>query len=218
MDNNKRETILNKVREFFSSHDIDAEVVEKQPEAEKSEKFETVMLVDGVTEVTIEPAIEVGAAVVLTSEDGTPVPAPAGEYELQDGRVLVVAEEGVLAEIKEAITEEPMSNENPEQADKVKRIIERIESEKIFSAIDELKEVVKFLKEENEALTSKLSEVEDKFSETKQFTKETFETLLGEPSKEPVVKEKSNPLKAFASQESMLENWLNKQNNEKVQF
>lgn len=214
MDNKKRETILNKVKEFFSSNDIDAEIVEKQP-AEEVKKFETVMLVDGVTEVTIEPAVEVGAAVVLTSEDGTPVPAPAGEYELQDGRVLVVAEEGVLGEIKEAISEEPMSNENPEQADKVKRIIERIESEKIFSAIDELKETVKFLKEENEALTSKLSEVEDKFSETKQFTKETFETLLGEPSKEPVVKEKSNPLKAFSSNESLLENWLNKTQNEK---
>lgn len=216
MDNKKRETILNKVREFFSSHDIDAEVVVKTEEAETKEKFETVMLVDGVTEVTIEPAVEVGAAVVLTSEDGTPVPAPAGEYELQDGRVLVVAEEGVLGEIKEAIQEEPMANENPEQADKVKRIIERIESEKIFSAIDELKETVKFLKEENEALTSKLSDVEDEFSKTKQFTKQTFETLLGEPSKEPVVKEKVNPLNAFKTQDGMLEAWLKKQENEKA--
>lgn len=196
MDNKKRESILKKVQEFFSSNDIDAEVVDKSTEVEK---FETVLLVDGVTEVTVEPAVEAGAAIVLTAEDGTPVPAPVGEYELQDGRVLVVAEDGVLAEVKEmeAPEEEPMATDNPDNAEKVKRIIERIETEKQYSKqiqdlqkeLSEFKKAkedeVKFLKEENEALTVS-------FNDLKTFTKETLETLLGEPSKEPVVKKKQS--------------------------
>jgi len=190
MDKQKRETILEKINGFFSSQDIDAEVVIKET-AETSEKFETVLLADGATEVTIEPAIEVGAAIVLTAEDGTPVAAPAGEYELQDGRLIVVAEEGVVAEVREAVAEEePMAQDTPENAEQVKRIIERIEKEKIFEKVEELEsklaakeDEVKFLKEENEALTVS-------FNDLKTFTKETFETLLEEPTKEPVVKEK----------------------------
>ena len=211
MDKEKKETILGKITKFFSDNDIQAEVVEKV------EKFETVMLADGVTEVTIEPAIEMGAAIVLTSEDGTPVAAPVGEYELQDGRVVVVAEEGVVAEVREGeIAEEPMANDNPEQGEKVKRIIERIESEKIFSRVETLeaelaesKELNKFLKEENETLT-------DNFNELKNFSKEMLEEVAGlvgaEPSKEPVKEEKKNPLAAFRQSEDPLKDWLAKQN------
>lgn len=219
MNQEKKQSLLDTVKDFFSKHNIDADVVEKEPTVEvndtdvKSEAFETVLLVDGTTEVTIEPAIEVGAAIVITAEDGTPVAAPIGEYELQDGKIIVVAEDGVVAEVREGeevIEEEPMSEDKPEEPNQVKRIIERIESEKIFSSIEELKETVKFLKEENEALLARLSEVEDSFSKTQDFTKQTFETLLGEPSAEPVVKQE--PLKAFMKEESALENWLNKNN------
>lgn len=191
MDKQKKETLIEKVKEFFSSHDIDADVVTKE---EVSEKFETVLLEDGVTEVTIEPTVEVGAAIVLTAEDGTPVPAPAGEYILQDGRTVMVEEDGVVASVsemsEEAPTEEPMSDDQPEKAEQVKRVIERIEKEKIFSRIEALEETlkskedeVKFLKEENEVLTTN-------FNELKTFTKEVMDELLSEPTKEPVQKEK----------------------------
>jgi len=219
MNQEKKQSLLDTVKDFFSKHNIDADVVEKKETVEvndtdvKSEAFETVLLVDGTTEVTIEPAIEVGAAIVVTVEGSEPVAAPVGEYELQDGRIIVVAEEGVVAEVREGeevIEEEPMSEDKPEEPNQVKRIIERIESEKIFSSIEELKETVKFLKEENETLLSRLSEVEDSFAKTQDFTKQTFETLLGEPSAEPVVKQE--PLKAFMKEESALNNWLNKNN------
>lgn len=185
--------------------------VEKQEEPVEK-KFETALLADGETEVTIEPAVEPGAAMVMNAADGTPVAAPVGEYELQDGRVVVVAEEGIVAEVKNAEeTEEPMANDKPEQADKVKRIIERIESEKIFESIKGLQDEVKFLKEENEALTARFAEVEDSFSETKTFTKETFEQLFAEPSKEPVVKTKK-PLQ-FSKDETFAERWAKKYTN-----
>jgi len=208
MDKDKQETLLDKVREFFTANDVEAEIVEK------TEKFESMLLADEVTEVTIEPSVEVGAAVVITAEDGTPVAAPASEYELQDGRVIVLLEDGVIAEVREAEgeVEEPMAEETPQEADKVKRIIERIESEKIFEKVAELEvslskeaELNKFLKEENETLV-------DQFNELKTFTKETFEALLAEPSKEPV-QEKKNSFKEFSKKsESPLDKWLEKQN------
>ena len=159
----------------------------------KPEKFETATLVDG-SEVTIEPAIEPGAAIVLTAEDGTPVPAPVGEYELQDGRIIVVAEDGVVADVREVVEEEPMGDDTPNNAEQVKRTIERIEKEKIFTRLEELEKTLsekdkelKFHQENNEALT-------EKFTNLESFVKETFETLLEEPSKEPVVK-KVQPIK-----------------------
>ena len=208
MDKNKQETLLDKVREFFTANEVEAEIVEK------TEKFESMLLADGVTEVTIEPAVEVGAAIVIAAEDGTPIAAPASEYELQDGRVVVVAEDGVIAEVREASTdevEEPMADDQPKEADKVKRIIERIESEKIFEKVTELEvslskeaELNKFLKEENETLT-------DNFNELKTFVKDTLETLLAEPSKEPV-KVKDSFKEFSKNSNSPLDKWLEKQN------
>jgi microsomal dipeptidase-like Zn-dependent dipeptidase len=191
MDKQKRETILEKINGFFSSQDIDAEVVIKDQVS--TEKFETVLLADGETEITIEPAIEAGAAAVVTTAEGEPIPAPVGEHQIQDGRVIVITEEGVVAEVREAMgdEEEEMNDEVPEKANEVKRIIERIEKEKIFEKVAELEEKfaqkeeeVKFLKEENETLVAS-------FNDLKTFAKETFEALLEEPSKEPVTKQKN---------------------------
>lgn len=192
--NMTKEELKDKVASFFNKEE-DAKIEEP-----KKEDFESVLLVDGETELTIEPAVEVGAAVVIML-DGEPQPAPVGEHELEDGRVIVIEEAGVIAAINEpevVVEEEPMANEStPEQA-QVKKIIERIESEKIFEKIAELQETVKFLKEENEALkaefTENKDEAKDEFKKLKDFSEEVFKTLLDEPSKEPV-KKQFNPFK-----------------------
>jgi len=192
--NMTKEELKDKVASFFNKEE-DAKIEEP-----KKEGFESVLLVDGETELTIEPAVEVGAAVVIML-DGEPQPAPVGEHELEDGRVIVIEEAGVIAAINEpevVVEEEPMADKStPEQA-QVKKIIERIESEKIFEKIAELEETVKFLKEENEALkaefTENKSEAKDEFKKLKDFSEEVFKTLLDEPSKEPV-KKQFNPFK-----------------------
>ena len=192
--NMTKEELKDKVVSFFNKEE---EVKIEEP---KKEGFESVLLVDGETELTIEPAVEVGAAVVIML-DGEPQPAPVGEHELEDGRVIVIEEAGVIAAINEpevVVEEEPMADKStPEQA-QVKKIIERIESEKIFEKIAELEETVKFLKEENEALkaefTENKDEAKDEFKKLKDFSEEVFKTLLDEPSKEPV-KKQFNPFK-----------------------
>jgi hypothetical protein len=50
-------------------------------------------------------SFEAGQEVFILTDDEK-VALPVGEYELEDGMILVVAEEGLIAEIKEAVEEE----------------------------------------------------------------------------------------------------------------
>lgn len=71
-------------------------------------KFEQMTLENGA--VLEAEVFEAGNEVFVVSGEDR-VPAPVGEHLLSDGRVLVVAEEGVIAEIKEAAAEEEASVE-----------------------------------------------------------------------------------------------------------
>jgi len=70
----------------------------------QTEDKNVTILYDGET-------MEVGGKVWIVAEDGTEVPLPVGNYKLDGGQVLVVAEEGIIAEVK--ATEEAPA---PEQA------------------------------------------------------------------------------------------------------
>ena len=181
--------IFEAVKAYFSEKDIPLDV---KP---VDHKFEDLMLADGATKVTIEPAVEVGAAIVMYDAEGNPVPAPIGSYELQDGRVIVVEADGVIASITEASPEgEEMSDDKTPDAqtsDVAKRLIERIEK------VTEFEKVIADLKTENESQKKEIEffhketeELKTQFSELKEFSKKTLEeikTMLGkEESKEPV--------------------------------
>lgn len=84
-------------------------------------KCEQMMLVDGVTTIEadmFEPDFEVYVVV----PDGENQPLPAGEYEVQDGRMLTVVEDGVIASIEmppaseEQAPEEQATPETPVEA------------------------------------------------------------------------------------------------------
>ena len=124
-------------------------------------KLEQMKLQDGVTVIEAD-VFESGQPVfVVNGEDKIPI--PAGDYILEDGRLLVVAQEGVISEIKESSTEEAvaeeqeMENETPAQATPTaKKTIESIVKETHFSEEDPEKESLKAeilaLKSELEAL------------------------------------------------------------------
>lgn len=126
-------------------------------------KLEVMKLSDGVSMLEAE-SFESGQPVFILTEDEQRIALPVGEYELEDGRILVVVEEGVIAEIKEVSEEEEMP-EAPEQevpteaseveaseesAPQAKKIVESIVKESFFSEIEALKK-------ENEELKAKLS-------------------------------------------------------------
>lgn len=91
------ESIANAIKEGFEA------VLNKQSEAVVVEMAQ-MKLIDGVTILEAD-AFEAGQAVFVVAENGEKVPAPIGEHELEDGKILVITEEGIIAEIKEKVVE-----------------------------------------------------------------------------------------------------------------
>ncbi len=122
-------------------------------------KLATMKLSDGMTILEAE-VFEAGAEVFIVAEDQK-IALPVGEYELEDSKMLVVIEEGIIAEIKDAVVEEEMPMEEPEAEVEVeveaeaaapkdiKKTVESIVKETFFSEMEALKI-------ENEELKAKL--------------------------------------------------------------
>ena len=86
-------------------------------------KLETMMLSDGVSMLEAD-AFEAGQPVFILTEDEQRIPLPVGEYELEDMRILVVIEEGVIAEVREAAeVEEALNSLTDAKALKVEKIV-----------------------------------------------------------------------------------------------
>lgn len=124
-------------------------------------KLAQMTLADGITVIEaeeFEPEYSVG----IVTPDGV-VPMPVGEYELQDGTMVVVEVEGVIASIKpkgeeEEVEEAPEVEAAPEavvepemeaapSAPQPKRIVESVSKESFFEAqVAELKAEIEALK------------------------------------------------------------------------
>lgn len=134
---------------------------------------------DGITIVEAEefaPDFSVG----IVTADGV-VPMPIGEYTLEDGKVLVVAVEGIIAEVKDAMPEEPAQEAPVEvnveaevapQAPQAKRVVESVSKETFFAEIEKLRTELSLqinevkaesasIKSEKEALEVKLNSNEE---------------------------------------------------------
>ena len=144
---------------------------------EKEVKLAQEVLEDGA--VLEADSFEAGQAVSIVNEDER-ISLPVGEYELPEDRILVVQEEGIIAEIKtkeveeeapemEQVKEEaPMMSEEP--AKEIKKTVESIVKETFFSEIEELKK-------ENEELKAKLTEL----SKVEEVKEEVVELKEEEP-------------------------------------
>jgi len=125
--------------------------------------LETMKLDDNITVIEAE-SFEAGNEVVVVTEDEQKIPLPVGSYNLEDGRVLVVAEEGIIAEVKEKeeeapevevevevpAEEAPMEEEmSTEPTQTIKKTIESVVKETFFAEMEALKK-------ENQELKAKL--------------------------------------------------------------
>lgn len=159
--------------------------MEKQEEVVKLAEQ---MKLDNGTIIEVD-ALEAGASVAIVNEDER-IPLPKGEYKLEDGRVLVATEDGVLSEVKEMEAEKeeekemkeveeeaPMMSEEPVK--EAKKVVESTVKETYFEEIEKLKA-------ENEELKAKITEL-SKVEEVKEEVKEEVE-LSEEPK--PI---KANP-------------------------
>lgn len=121
-------------------------------------KLATMKLSDGMTILEAD-LFEAGNEVFVVAEDQK-IALPVGEYELEDGKVLVVVEEGIISEIKEmeAEVEEEVQPEPEAEVEveaeaeaprDIKKTVESIVKETFFSEMEALKL-------ENEELKAKL--------------------------------------------------------------
>ena len=126
-------------------------------------KLAQMKLKDGVTILEAD-AFEMDNAVFIVNGEER-IPMPVGEYELEDGMILVVSVEGIIAEIKEPVAE---VEEAPEAEVEVeveaqataatpKRIVESVSKEMFFAEIEKLRTEIAELKSVKEVVKEELS-------------------------------------------------------------
>ena len=119
-------------------------------------KLEQMKLENGA--VLEAEAFEVGAEIFVVADEER-VAVPVGEYVTADGMTIVVAEEGIIAEIKEAGAEEEAPVEEEAQVEEEvveedlsteaatpKKVIESVSKETFFSEIEKLRTEINELK------------------------------------------------------------------------
>lgn len=99
-------------------------------------------------------AFEAGAEIFIVNEEDR-IAVPMGEYMLEDGKVLIIAEDGIIGEIKDAEEEAPAEEAAPEAEVEVeaeaetstpKKVVESITKEMFFSEIEKLRNEIAELK------------------------------------------------------------------------
>ena len=133
---------------------------QETPEVQEEVKVEmaTMKLAGGV--VVEAESFEAGENVFLLGEDDEKVAAPVGEHELEDGRILVIVEEGVIAEIREAgeeVAEEVVEEEATEEVMEEQEMA-YVTKEEFGAAIDELKEMIAGMMPKEEQSADEVSE------------------------------------------------------------
>ena len=157
---------LNKIKVLLGMEEtpqVDEATPQELEEAKEQLKFEEATLEDGT--VISADAFEVGNAVFIVVEEDQQ-PLPVGEYALADGSLLVVEEEGVIADIKaadEEVEEEVVEEEVVEQSsdDSKEAIIQAIGvMENLLQEFNALKEEFASIKEEAKENAVKVEEFE----------------------------------------------------------
>jgi hypothetical protein len=135
----KANEILNKIKNI---------VGEKVELSEEKIEMAEITLENGT--VLVAESFEAGKSVFIKTEDEQ-IALPIGEYELEEGKILVVTEEGLIDSIKEAaeeaVEEEELSEESKEVKEteleeEEKKEMEYVTKEEFTSAVDEIKAMI----------------------------------------------------------------------------
>ena len=109
-------------------------------------------------------AFESGKEIFILTDDEK-VAVPVGEYQMEDGQILVVEEEGLIAEIKKAEAKEEEEVEASEEVSEELETEEEVEAE--YATKEELAEVRSLVEEIKQMIEKKeeMSEVEEQVKE-----------------------------------------------------
>ena len=132
-------------------------------------KLESMKLENGTT-IEAE-AFEANQEVFIITEEEEKIALPIGEYTLEDGRILVVAEEGIIAEVREGgeAEEEAPAQEEVEEVEQAeeepKEEMSYATKEELSAAVEEMKAMIEEIKammspKEEEEMAEEVKEVE----------------------------------------------------------
>ena len=141
-------------------------------------KLESMKLENGTT-IEAE-AFEPNQEVFIITEEEEKIALPIGEYTLEDGRMLVVAEEGIIAEVRteeEAPAEEPQAEEATEEVEAEEQEMAYATKEELSAAMDELKGMI-------EEIKAMMSPKEEEMSE--EVVAEEVDLSADEPATKPI--------------------------------
>ena len=136
-------------------------------------KLEQMKLIDGNTVIEAD-SFEPGASVMIVVPEGEPVPLEVGKYELEDGRLLVVEEKGMIASIEEMPKEETEEEEMPVEADVTPEV-----------EVKQPKKVVQITEQHFAEMEAKIAELETKLASMTPEVVEEQPTDVIEFSAEP---------------------------------
>lgn len=178
----KSEKLTNIWKLIFGEEKV-TENEETAPEEESKSKFMDATLEDG-TLVQIEPALEVGAAVVVIDADGNPMAAEDAQHVLADG-TKVTTKDGLIVEIipaevvEEEVVEEMEVAPTESQEQRVKKVVESIIKESHFVSEEKVTELTNAITEQFNAKVEELKN--SMFKAFEEFGK----TEEKEPTKQP---------------------------------
>tara|TARA_R110000782_G_scaffold44861_2_gene100072 strand:+ start:797 stop:1387 length:591 start_codon:yes stop_codon:yes gene_type:complete len=162
----KATEMLNKIKTFLGEDTAD--IVNDVEQSQEKVELATAKLENGT--VLEAEAFEAGNEIFIITEDDK-VALPVGDYTMEDGKMLVVAEEGIIAEIKD------LDEEATEDEVEAEEELGYVTKEELAEAVSEIKAMIEDMKKEE------MSEDEVELSE--ELPKEVKEELSA-PAAEPI--------------------------------
>ncbi len=163
----KATEMLNKIKTYLGEDTTD---IVNDVEAQEKVELATAKLDNGT--VLEAEAFEAGNEIFIITEDDK-VALPVGDYTMEDGKMLVVAEEGIIAEIKDL-------EEEAEEEVEAEEELGYVTKEELAEAVSEIKAMIEDMKKEE--MSEEVVEEAELSEELPQEVKEE----LSEPAAEPI--------------------------------
>lgn len=172
----KQTNLLTEILSFFKKEKEDVK-------EEVKVEFGSVKTADGSLLIEYDgEELVAGINAWITAEDGTKVPVPIGEHPIEGDKIIIVTEDGVIGEVKDAMQEQP--TDAPADAPM---------SEQAKSDADVAKEIENAIKSiliKYESQEKRIEEIETKFAEVVKDNEVLKVALSEEPAQKPI---KSQP-------------------------
>lgn len=173
-------------------------------------KFEQAKLENGT--ILESESFEQGDEVFIVNEDER-IPVPMGEYNMEDGKILVVAQDGIVGEIKEAEAQEEEAEveeteevEMEQEVKEPKKVVKSISEEVFFSTIESLTKKIEALE-----LALQPKEVEEVKEEKVEMAAEPKQTISHNPEVETKKRGfRMSPQKRITTQDRVFAKLVNK--------